>query len=336
MDHRHTGNPKTGFSAGAPPDFCHLSGLTKPSRYTGRFAPSPTGPLHFGSLITAVASYLEARTRNGRWLVRIEDIDPPREIPGATGMIVEALETYGFSWDGEVLFQSRRGDAYRAALEDLDSRDLTYRCGCSRRSLASIAADGEHGLIYPGICRSGSGPDDEEFAIRVRTHNDPVRFSDRNLGLVQQTLESEIGDFILRRRDGLYAYQLAVVVDDAWQGVTDIVRGSDLLSSTPRQIYLQRLFGMDTPEYLHVPVAVNARGGKLSKQTGARGLPLDQPGPQLLKALRFLNQAPADSLAGAPVMEIWDWATANWRTQSVPRSHSVSLEEHMGLKDRSP
>ncbi|MCG6868535.1 MAG: tRNA glutamyl-Q(34) synthetase GluQRS [Gammaproteobacteria bacterium] len=298
---------------------------TTTSRYVGRFAPSPTGPLHFGSLVTAVASYLEARSRNGRWLLRIEDLDPPREVPGATGMILEALEAYGLEWDGAVVLQSRRARAYGAALEVLESRDLTYRCGCSRRSLIETATAGTHGPIYPGTCRSGTASDLDEFAVRIRTNNKPIRFKDLNLGLVEQELESEVGDFIVRRRDGYYAYQLAVVVDDAWQGVTDVVRGSDLLSSTPRQIHLQHLLGLQTPRYLHVPVVANTQGGKLSKQTGAQALPLDNPGPPLLEALKFLDQAPPESLIGAPVSEIWRWALAYWRAQDLPRCESKIL-----------
>ena len=263
--------------------------------YTGRFAPSPTGPLHTGSLIAAVASWLDARAAGGRWLVRIEDLDRPRCAPGAADEILRALERAGLSWDGEVLYQSRRLALYRDALAKLQAH--TYWCGCTRREIADsslgLAGDGAH--IYPGTCRAG--PTRAPRALRVRTTSEPVRFVDRVQGVHEQVLERDIGDFVLYRADGLFAHQLAVVVDDAEQGVTDVVRGADLLDSTPRQIYLQRLLGLPTPRYLHVPVALNAAGEKLSKQTGAA--PVESSPEALRQALRFLGQPEAQTLADA-------------------------------------
>lgn len=275
----------------------------------GRFAPSPTGPLHFGSLLAAVASYLQVRSRGGRWLLRIEDIDPPREQPGATALIQRALEVYGFSWDGEIHFQGARRQRHLEAVEDLRARGLAYPCGCSRRDLKG-ARRGPLGIVYPGTCRAGC--DAREFAIRVVTDDEPVSFEDGLQGPQSQRLESESGDFVILRRDGLIAYHLAVVVDDADQGVTEVLRGIDLLDSTPRHIYLQRLLGLPTPRYLHIPVAENGRGQKLSKLTGAAALPLDDPRPTLLAALRALAQPVDEELEAASLADIWRWASAHW------------------------
>jgi glutamyl-Q tRNA(Asp) synthetase len=260
--------------------------------YIGRFAPSPTGPLHIGSLIAAVASWLDARAAGGRWLVRMEDLDAPRCLPGAADAILRALERLGLWWDGEVLYQSRRLERYREALAKLHAH--TYWCGCTRREIADsslgLAVDGAH--IYPGTCRAGTPR--ARRALRVRTSAAAIRFDDRVQGAQEQVLERDVGDFVLYRADGLYAYQLAVVVDDAEQGVTDVVRGADLLDSTPRQIYLQGLLGIPTPRYLHVPVAIDATGEKLSKQTGAA--PIDASREALRRALVFLGQPRADTL----------------------------------------
>src|SRR3954469_4836970 len=224
--------------------------------YTGRFAPSPTGPLHMGSLIAALASWLDARAAGGRWLVRMEDLDRPRVLPGADDAILDALSRLGLQWDGEVVYQSKRHDLYRRALERLGPH--TYWCGCSRREIADsslgLATDGAP--IYPGTCRDGLPR--ARRALRVRTSSALIAFDDRLQGQQAQVLERDIGDFVLYRADGLFAYQLAVVVDDAAQGISDVVRGADLLDSTARQICLQRLLGVPTPRYLHVPVAVDA------------------------------------------------------------------------------
>lgn len=277
--------------------------------YVGRFAPSPTGPLHFGSLLAAAASYLQAKSRDGLWLVRMEDIDPPREPPGADSLILRALEAYGFAWDGPVLYQSTQGAWHRELIDRLVAEGSAYPCGCSRRDLAD-AARGPLGLIYPGTCRRGTAA--SRTAIRARTDDEPIAWDDLLQGRQCQRLESESGDFVIRRRDGLIAYQLAVAADDSAQGITQVVRGIDLMESTPRQIHLQRLLGFATPGYAHVPVATDARGRKLSKSNGARAVPLGEPRPVLLRALRALGQQPPAELAGADLDAIWTWARAHW------------------------
>jgi glutamyl-Q tRNA(Asp) synthetase len=260
------------------------------SEYVGRFAPSPTGPLHFGSLVAALASYMEARTAKGKWLLRIDDLDRPREQPGAADQILRALERLGFEWDGPVLWQSARLERYHAVLEDLSRRGFAYPCGCSRKELEDsvLAIDGSR--IYPGTCRHGLAPGKSRRAVRLRTHSALIGFDDLIQGPVQQRVEREVGDFVLQRADGIYAYQLAVVVDDLDQGVTHVVRGADLLDSTARQIHLQRILGARTPRYAHVPVAVDAAGQKLSKQTGATTIDLADPERELVRARRFLGQ----------------------------------------------
>ena len=260
-------------------------------------------------MLAAVASYLEARSRGGQWLVRIEDIDPPREHPGSAKLILEALEHYGFEWDGKPTFQSENRDAQDAAVDKLLRAGLAYRCGCSRRALSG-EPQGPLGTIYPGTCRSGYGGD--EFAVRVRTDDATISFEDLLQGYCAQRLESESGDFIILRRDGLIAYQLAVVVDDYLQGITEVVRGVDLLDSTPRQIWLQRLLGYATPAYMHIPVAVNAAGQKLSKTTGATAIPLEKPQSTLVTALKALQQDVPAGLASSSLHELWDWASNNW------------------------
>ena len=267
--------------------------------YVGRFAPSPTGPLHFGSLVAALASWLDARAAGGRWLLRIEDLDTPRNQPGATDDILRILEKLGLGWDGDVVFQSARTDAYREALKALGSS--VYWCGCTRREVADsslgLAADGAQ--IYPGTCRGGLAPGKPPRALRLRTPGDTIAFRDRAQGAQRQVLDTEVGDFVLLRADGQFAYQLAVVVDDAAQGVTDVVRGADLLDSTPRQVFLQRLLGYPPPRYLHVPAAVNAAGEKLSKQTGAVPIEPSRRDEALRRALAFLGQPETRDLAEA-------------------------------------
>ncbi len=296
--------------------------MAEPSGYTGRFAPSPTGPLHFGSLLAAVASYLEARSRGGRWLLRIENIDPPREQAGAADAIVRALGAYGFDWDGPTDWQRDAGDAHRDALRVLLSRDLAYYCTCSRSDL-SDAETGPLGAIYPGTCRGRPRPQGGDAAVRVLTDESLVEFDDRLQGRQSQHLAAESGDFVIWRRDGLVAYHLAVVVDDHRQGVTDIVRGIDLLDSTPRQIWLQRLLGYPTPGYAHIPVAVWDDGNKLSKATHAPSLPASSPGPTLARALAVLGQSPPDGLARKALPDVWDWAIANWDLSRVRGRTSV-------------
>jgi glutamyl-Q tRNA(Asp) synthetase len=295
--------------------------------YRGRFAPSPTGPLHFGSLVAAVASYLDARAHGGEWLVRIEDIDPPREAPGATDDILRTLETFGFEWDGAVMYQSRRAAAYRAALDALDRAGALYGCACTRKEIADSSVVGIEGPVYPGTCRGGPVHGRTPRALRVRTDTAETRFTDRWQGEITRDLERDFGDFIVRRADGLFAYQLAVVVDDAEQGITDVVRGSDLIESTPRQIHLQRLLGYAMPRYAHLPVAVNHRGEKLSKQTFAPAVDRTNPLPLLRRALAFLRQdEPAESGPG-DVAGFWARAIVHWRPEHVLRQRQIVVAD---------
>jgi glutamyl-Q tRNA(Asp) synthetase len=276
-------------------------------------------------LLAAAASYLQARRHGGRWLVRIEDIDPPREQPGATERILEALERYGFEWDGPVIYQSRSQAAHEAALAQLLKSGHAYRCGCSRSDLAD-APRGPLGIIYPGTCRAGCSA--AETAIRVRTDDSPVAFVDGLQGPQEQRLESESGDFVIWRRDGLVAYHLAVVVDDYEQGITEIVRGIDLMDSTCRQIWLQRLLGFPTPSYLHVPVAAHADGQKLSKLTGARAVPLGRPEKLLVQVLAALGQQPPASLGEASLREIWSWAGEHWRIEALTGRTQILVDSN--------
>lgn len=293
--------------------------------YVGRFAPSPTGPLHFGSLVAAVGSYLEARRRAGRWLLRIEDLDPPREEPGAADEILRSLERYGFEWDEQIVYQSSRGDAYEAALAELEGSGVLYACRCSRQLLEQTARRGEHGLIYPGTCARRPIDRHGRHALRVRTHDEPLGFEDALQGQYAQRLRSQIGDFIVKRSDGYYAYQLAIVIDDAIQGVTEVVRGSDLLDSTPRQMHLQQLLGLPTPAYLHLPVAVDAQGQKLSKQSLAPPLPLRQPARLLVEALRFLGQTVPGDLERAAPADVWAWCAQGWNPANIPRRQRIEV-----------
>ncbi|MDP3512739.1 MAG: tRNA glutamyl-Q(34) synthetase GluQRS [Sulfuritalea sp.] len=297
--------------------------ITRTVSYRGRFAPSPSGPLHFGSLVAATGSFLEARTRHGEWLLRMEDVDAPRCSAAAAGDILRTLEACGFAWDGEVVWQSRRAEAYAAALERLKQAGRVFACACSRKELADslIAPDGA--AIYPGTCRPGLPPGRTARAWRLRVGDARIEFADAIQGRVASDLGSEAGDFILLRADGLFAYQLAVVVDDAEAGITDVVRGADLLASTARQIFLQQCLGLPTPRYAHLPVAVNAVGEKLSKQTRAAAVDKARPGPLLCAALEFLGQQPPAELCGASVAELWTWAVANWRLDWVPRGPAL-------------
>lgn len=295
--------------------------------YRGRFAPSPTGPLHFGSLVAALGSCLDARTQGGEWLVRMEDIDTPRNVPGAADDILRTLEAFGFEWDGAVAYQSRRHAAYGEALARLREAGKVYGCACSRREIADSALlpaiDG--GMVYSGTCRSGLAAGRLARAWRLRVDASELVFDDRLQGRIAQVLERDVGDFVLLRADGLFAYQLAVVVDDAWQEITDVVRGADLLASTPRQIWLQRCLGHATPGYAHLPVAANPAGEKLSKQTKAAPLKVaDAPG-ELLAALHFLGQPAPTELAAAAVRDVWAWALENWSFAAVPRQRSIVI-----------
>ena len=277
--------------------------------YVGRFAPSPTGDLHFGSLIAAVGSYLEARSRNGHWLVRIEDLDPPRTVPGAAEAQLAELRRFGFQWDGEVLYQNTRSAAYAQALAQLEEAGWLFPCACTRSELRP-------GEPYAGTCRQGLPPGREGRALRVRVHDTPVTFDDRLQGPQTETLSQSCGDFVVRRADGLTAYQLAVVVDDAFQGVTDVVRGSDLLDSTARQRYLQSLLGLPKTGYLHLPLVKDPEGRKLGKRYASDPLSQQEPRGALGAALRFLGHAPPPHKTLA---QRWQWAQKNWRSERIPR-----------------
>ena len=284
--------------------------------YIGRFAPTPSGHLHFGSLVAALASYLDARAVGGRWLLRMEDLDPPREEPGAQAAILKALESYGFEWDGEMVRQSERHDAYDQVINRLFSQGLAYACTCSRKQLEAYQG------IYPGLCRN-AGHGTEDAAIRLRVPELEYHFTDRVQGEFRQHLGREVGDFVIRRRDGLYAYQLAVVLDDAWQGVTDIVRGADLLDSTPRQLYLQELLGLPQPRYLHVPLITQPDGHKLGKSYRSPPLAADQATQLLLRALRALGQQPGLELVDASPRELLAWGIRHWDAGKIPRTLSL-------------
>ncbi len=342
------------------------------NQYRGRFAPSPTGPLHFGSLAAAVGSYLDARHHHGTWLVRMEDLDVPRCSPEAADGILRTLEAFGLHWDDEVgralpatkksmsgrarptvMHQSQRTAAYEEALQHLQSINAVYPCACTRKEIADSALHGIDGPVYPGTCRNGIPAGREGRAWRVRTNqlfrhsreggnpainnaiysnpldsrlrgNDGtwssggvIEFTDTLQGHIAQHLESEIGDFVVKRADGLFAYQLAVVVDDAFQNITHVVRGADLLHSTPRQIYLQRLLGFATPAYMHLPIAVNVQGEKLSKQTLAPAIATDDVVATLIAVLDFLRQQPPDELRQGRVEEVLGWAVEHWQPERM-------------------
>lgn len=290
--------------------------------YVGRFAPSPTGPLHFGSLVAAAGSLLEARARGGRWLLRIEDVDAPRCIAGAAEGILATLDRFGFEWDGEVVWQSRRLDAYAAALERLKAAGHAFPCACTRRELADSALARDGSRRYPGTCRKGLPPGRSARAWRVRAEG-LICFVDAIQGPQQEDLAHDCGDYVVLRADGLYAYQLAVVVDDADAGVTHVVRGADLLDSTARQIHLHGLLATPAPAHAHLPVATNAAGEKLSKQTLARAIDDSPPAAALVAALEFLGQNPPADLGRAALTEVWRWARANWQLARVPRCRHV-------------
>lgn len=288
------------------------------SRYRGRFAPSPTGPLHFGSLVAAVGSYLDAKFNNGEWLVRIEDLDWRREVPDAASQILYTLEKLGMEWDGEIIYQSQRAKIYQDVLDALKKKDLIYPCICSRKEVADSSIIGLSGPIYPGTCLKNPVPANRVHALRIRTGNDLIEFNDMLRGSYSQRLSSDSGDFVLRRADGMYAYQLAVVVDDAEQKITHVVRGADLLDSTPRQMFLQRLLGYSTPRYLHLPIVTNRIGEKLSKQTGAAAIDLLNVLAQLVDALHFLGQKPPMEIMEGNLSAFWQWAQRNWQVNQIP------------------
>ena len=287
------------------------------NRYVGRFAPSPSGDLHFGSLIAALGSFLQARSNYGRWLVRIEDIDPPREVPGAASRILNTLERYGLNWDGEVLYQSQRSEAYRHILHELYQQQHCYYCHCTRARIQQL------GGIYDGHCRDLNLPA-KNASLRIKLSHPLNMFEDRHLGriYVDSALANE--DFIIHRKDGLFAYNLAVVVDDHFQGITEIVRGADLIEPTVRQIALYHLLGWKNPDYFHLPLALNEDGNKLSKQNHAQALPLDAPLPVLASALTFLGQSLPDNWQDASIDILLAWAIEHWDDNLIPKRQALS------------
>ena len=292
------------------------------SSYRGRFAPSPTGPLHFGSLVAAIGSFADAKYNQGEWIIRIEDLDPPRTVPGSITEILTALEKLGMEWDGEIIYQSQRSAFYQEVLEQLIHEKMVYPCTCSRKEIADSNMAEGGGIVYPGNCRNGITHLNRTPAFRLKTDNFPVRFNDVLQGVVSQQLDREIGDFVLKRADAVYAYQLAVVVDDAEQQITHVVRGADLLDSTPRQIYLQRLLGYTTPVYMHLPIVNNAQGEKLSKQTNAAAIDVSNVVPQMVAALGFLGQNPPNDLVNTDLAGFWQWTINNWRIDKIPLTGS--------------
>lgn len=308
------------FIMSATPFVLTSSRLSGPdfSGYIGRFAPSPSGPLHFGSLVTALASYLDAKAKNGQWLVRMEDLDPPREQPGAASAILQCLDDHGLHWDGEVIYQSQRSDAYQACLDALLQAELAYPCSCSRQDLTAM------GGIYDGRCRTRQVDSKRICSLRLKLYDLPnristdlIQFEDLIQGMQTQNLRHQAGDQILKRRDGYYAYQLAVVVDDIAQGITHIIRGSDLLEVTGRQLFLFELLGAPQPAFGHVPLAVQANGQKLSKQNHAKAIDSKLASRNLWQGLLFLGQKPPADLADAAADELLAWAVGHWQRSSV-------------------
>jgi len=297
--------------------------------YRGRFAPSPTGPLHFGSLVAASASYLQARHSDGLWHLRVEDIDPPREIAGATDSILTTLEQYGFEWDGSVLYQSQRLDIYREVANELVKDDLAYFCTCSRKQIRATAVQGPGGPIYPGNCREKKHPGSVDTSIRLVSDDRNIHFSDLIQGQYDEQLNLFCGDYIIYRSGNLPAYQLAVVVDDAAQQITEVFRGSDLITSTSRQIVLQQQLGYSTPTYAHHPIAINQDGQKLSKQTFASAITADDAPAQLWRALSFLGQRPPTELKTLDLLTIWEWAIKNWSLAAIPSK--LEIAENIAL-----
>lgn len=303
---------------------------TKPP-YRGRFAPSPTGPLHFGSLVSALGSYLDARSRQGEWLVRMEDLDRTREVKGAADEILRTLDNFGFEWDSEVIYQRRRTEAYADALNNLLKADHAYPCGCSRKEIYLTSRLGIEGAVYPGTCSRGLKPGSKARAIRLRTFDREMDCQDAIQGLLRQNLARDIGDFVIRRADGLHAYQLAVVVDDAAQGITQIVRGADLLLSSPRQRHLQQLLELPDTGYAHLPLAVDETARKLSKQFQDAPIERQNPFPALQQALAHLGQTlPPEQPTSLP--EFWQWAIAHWSLSAVPRTRIRCVSQSLNIQ----
>ena len=288
--------------------------------YVGRFAPSPTGPLHFGSLTSALASFIHARHHKGKWLVRMEDIDPPREVAGASAQILQQLDDHGLHWDGAVLYQSSRLDSYKQALDNLRNQGLVYHCQCNRQRINRL------GGVYDGQCRhlqlSASG---NATRVIINNPDKKISFVDQIMGTYQQQLGTQAGDFVIQRRDQLFSYQLAVVVDDQFQAISHIVRGEDLLDSTPRQLYLQQCLGYNQPTYSHLPLVLNSQGQKLSKQNLATGLRAGDESQNLWQALHWLQQSPPEPLQWQSVSDILTWAIKHWNSRILAENPQNTL-----------
>ncbi|MDY6946750.1 MAG: tRNA glutamyl-Q(34) synthetase GluQRS [Pseudomonadota bacterium] len=307
-------DPGAGGDAG-PPD-------PPPSIYRGRFAPSPTGPLHFGSLVAAVGSYLCARQAGGEWLLRIEDLDTPREVPGSADLIIRSLDALGFEWTGSILRQSSRREAYEAATQHLLNAGQAFHCSCTRSELQAAQSSVQRlldtdELRYPGGCRNGPQAPERKTAVRLFVPRGETAVSDLLQGRFTVDVSAEVGDFVIRRRDGLHAYQLAVVIDDAFQGISAVVRGADLLHSTSRQVILQRMLDLPSPMYAHLPVATDMNGIKLSKSAGAAAIDIARPTYELWRTLEFLQQAPPLELRRAGSATLWEWAIKHWQLERV-------------------
>jgi glutamyl-Q tRNA(Asp) synthetase len=286
--------------------------------YVGRFAPSPTGPLHFGSLVTAVASYCDARAHAGQWLLRIENVDTTREVLGASKQIIDSLKSHGFEWDSNIVYQDQRTEFYEKYFNLLKKKSLIYPCSCTRKEIAdSTSESGIEGLIYPRTCYPNEANTKQKMAWRMHVANQYIHFVDRVAGAHTHHMPTDIGDFIIKRADGLFAYHLAVVTDDAKQGVTHVVRGEDLLNSTSRQILLQQALNLQTPSYMHIPIVKNADGEKLSKQTSAPAISNTDVIYNLYQAFTFLNLNPPQSILNASISESWKWAFEQWRTHYI-------------------
>lgn len=299
------------------------NGALPTNSYVGRFAPSPTGPLHFGSLVAAVASYLDAKANSGLWLMRMEDLDPPREPAGMAELILDQLIQLGLEWDGEVLYQSSRLDAYQTILNKLNMENLCFACECTRQQIRDM------GSVYNGNCRERtdiSSKPVEGVAIRLCTDNRDIAFEDQIQGHFRHRIESETGDFVIRRKDSLFAYQLAVVADDEHQGITHIIRGFDLLDSTARQIYLQQLLNFATPVYGHIPIVVNDLGQKLSKQHFAESIDVSAASHLIYESLRFLGQSPPNVIKAMPAKDLLNWGIDKWDIQAVPKLATIPLD----------
>ncbi|MCD9464269.1 tRNA glutamyl-Q(34) synthetase GluQRS [Photobacterium phosphoreum] len=292
--------------------------MTNTNQYVGRFAPSPSGPLHFGSLIAALGSYLQAKSQQGKWIVRIEDLDPPREMLGAANDILRTLEAFGFMWDGDIMYQSLRHDAYHAQIDAWLAQGNAYYCQCSRKDIKQT------GGFYPGTCRT-LNQRHSNGAVRLQVDTPITHFDDLLHGHIELPFALAREDFIIRRRDGLFAYNLAVVLDDIEQGITEVVRGADLIEPTGRQIGLYRQLGHPEVSYLHLPLAITDNGNKLSKQNHAPAIDKHNPRPALMAALRFLGFSPPTELVTESVEQILQWGITHWQLKQLPKTTAITL-----------